>query len=147
VVRGVVEHGDQRGRLLGFPTANLSIEGVVIPDGVWAGWFERASGERHGAAISIGSRPTFYGRDGARLIEVHVLDLDADLYDEVVTVWLVTRLRAQRRFKSIEALVEQLRADVTASRAWCTAGWQPDDTEVPLRVGQGLVLNGEMLAG
>jgi FAD synthase len=117
VVRGCVEHGDERGRTIGFPTANLSIEGEVLQDGVWAGWLDRGDA-RHAAAISIGGRPTFYGRHGFRLLEAHVLDFDDDIYDEVVTVWLCERLRGQRRFPSVDALVTQLRSDVAASRRW-----------------------------
>jgi FAD synthase len=117
VVRGCVEHGDERGRTIGFPTANLSIEGEVLQDGVWAGWLD-VGDVRHAAAISIGGRPTFYGRHGFRLLEAHVLDFDADIYDEVVTVWLCERLRGQRRFRSVDALIAQLRADVAESRRW-----------------------------
>jgi len=72
VVRGAVERGDQRGRTLGFPTANLSIDGTALEDGVWAGWLDRGAG-LHLSAISVGGRPTFYGRAGQRLLEAHVL--------------------------------------------------------------------------
>jgi riboflavin kinase/FMN adenylyltransferase len=117
-VRGIVSLGDQRGRTLGFPTANLAIAGLAVSDGVFAGWLQRADGELHAAAISIGGRPTFYGRGGIRLVEAHVLDFDGDLYGEVVAVGLELRLRAQRRFDSIDELVAQLRADVTETRRW-----------------------------
>lgn len=117
VVRGGVEHGDQRGRTLGFPTANLAITDDALLDGVWAGWVDHRGG-RHTAAISVGSRPTFYGRHGFRLLEAHLLDFDDDLYDEVVDVWLVHRLRGQRRFAGVADLTAQLTADVAATRAW-----------------------------
>jgi len=126
VVRGQVEQGDRRGRTIGFPTANLPIEGTLIDDGVWAGFLDRASGQRHPAAISIGTRPTFYGVAGFRLLEVHVIDFDADLYGEIVTVWLGKRLRGQQRFSGLQPLVEQLRRDVAAAEQWCrTADWHP----------------------
>jgi riboflavin kinase/FMN adenylyltransferase len=125
-VRGPVELGDQRGRTIGFPTANIAIEGTGVEDGVWAGWLDRADATRHAAAVSIGSRSTIYGRHGFRLLEAHVLDFDDDLYDEVVTVFLCQRLRGQKRFPSLDALKEQLQQDVAFSRQWCEgSGWQP----------------------
>jgi len=125
VVRGCVEHGDERGRTIGFPTANLSIDGTELDDGVWAGWLDRGT-SRHLAAISVGGRPTFYGRDGFRLLEAHVLDFDDDLYDTEVTVWMCHPLRGQRRFESLDALVAQLNSDIGACRAWHDAdAWHP----------------------
>lgn len=120
IIQGIVARGDQRGRTLGFPTANLPIAGLSVPDGVFSGWLQRADGELHAAAISVGGRPTFYGRSGVRLVEAHVLDFDADLYEEVVTVSLEVRLRAQRRFGEIHELIEQLQADIVQTAAW----WQ-----------------------
>ncbi|MET0460694.1 MAG: riboflavin kinase [Ilumatobacteraceae bacterium] len=117
VVRGGVERGDQRGRTLGFPTANLPIEHGELLDGVWAGWVD-CRGQRHAAAISVGHRPTFYGREGFRLLEAHLLDFDAEIYDEIVDVWLCHRLREQRRFAGVAELTAQLAADVAATRAW-----------------------------
>jgi riboflavin kinase/FMN adenylyltransferase len=117
VVRGGVERGDQRGRTLGFPTANVAISNDELLDGVWAGWVDCPSG-RHVAAISIGNRPTFYGRAGFRLLEAHLLDFDGDLYGDIIDVWLVHRLRGQRRFASVAELTTQLTADVAAARAW-----------------------------
>ncbi len=75
-VRGTVEHGDGRGRELGFPTANVSVpERVCLPaDGVYAGTFEAADGVERVAALSIGRRPTFYADQGLLLLEAHVLD-------------------------------------------------------------------------
>jgi riboflavin kinase/FMN adenylyltransferase len=137
VVRGGVEHGDERGRTLGFPTANLSIAGTTLDDGVWAGWADRGT-SRHLAAISVGGRPTFYGREGFRLLEAHILDFNADLYDEVITVWLCHRLRGQRRFPSLESLVQQLHADMAACRNWHqAAAWHPPAssiTDIPVGV-------------
>jgi cysteine desulfurase family protein (TIGR01976 family) len=122
-VRGVVEPGDQRGRTLGFPTANIALpdEAGDVEDGVWAGWVERADGTRLTAAVSIGRRPTYYGSDGLRLIEAHVLDFDGDLYGEVLTVYLRCHLRAQRAFDSGDALIAALAEDVAATRIWSEA--------------------------
>ena len=75
-------------------------------------------------------------------IEAHLLDFDEDLYDEVVTVWLVSRLRAQRAFASVDALVAQLHDDVEATRTWSETGWRPEDVDVRLLPGRGFVLSG-----
>ncbi|SED85719.1 bifunctional riboflavin kinase/FAD synthetase [Ruania alba] len=119
-MRGLVVHGQARGRELGFPTANLATDasGTVPADGVYAGWLLRdparvGPGEavRRPAAISIGTNPTFDGT--VRQVEAHVLGRrDLDLYDEQVVVEFVRRLRPTVRFDGIEALVEQMRADV-----------------------------------
>src|SRR3546814_7724261 len=73
-VRGVVAHGDERGRELGFPTANVSVPGdILLPaDGIYAGWLVRADGEVLPSALSPGRRPTFYAEAHASLLEVHV---------------------------------------------------------------------------
>jgi riboflavin kinase/FMN adenylyltransferase len=112
-VRGLVAHGDERGRELGFPTANVAVSGdVLLPaDGIYAGWFERADGAAHPAAISIGRRPTFYDQAHASLLEAHLLGFTGDLYDEHVRVRFVTRLRGEERFESVDELVDQMRRD------------------------------------
>jgi riboflavin kinase / FMN adenylyltransferase len=117
-VRGVVAHGDERGRELGFPTANVSVPGdILLPaDGIYAGWFERADGSVLPAAISLGRRPTFYAEAHASLLEAHVLDFSGDLYDEAVRVRFVERLRGEVRFDTAEALVEQMRRDCDDAR-------------------------------
>jgi riboflavin kinase / FMN adenylyltransferase len=117
-VRGVVAHGDERGRELGFPTANVSVPGdILLPaDGIYAGWFERAGGEALPAAISLGRRPTFYAEAHASLLEAHVLDFSGDLYDEAVKVRFVERLRGEERFDSVEALVAQMKQDCERAR-------------------------------
>lgn len=117
-VRGVVAAGEKRGRELGFPTANVSVPGdILLPaDGIYAGWFERADGAVHPAAISLGRRPTFYVEAHASLLEAHVLDFDGDLYDEHVRVRFIARLRGEVRFESPEALVDQIRLDCEEAR-------------------------------
>lgn len=121
VVRGTIEHGDHRGRTLGVPTANIAMDDLELEEGVWAGWFERTDGTVHASAISIGVRSTFYGRHGVRLLEAHLLDFDGDLYGEEVEVSLVQRLRGQRTFNSLEALIAQMSADIAATRRWSTS--------------------------
>ena len=116
-VRGLVDHGDARGRELGFPTANIGIPAhVALPaDGVYAGHYVRPDGKSWASAISLGRRPTFYAERGARLLEAYLLDFDGDLYDEVGTVQFERLLRPQERFDSVDALIIQLRHDVEAT--------------------------------
>jgi riboflavin kinase / FMN adenylyltransferase len=117
-VRGVVERGDQRGaEHLGMPTANLTVpERICLPaDGVYAGTFVAEDGVERPAAISVGTRPTFYD-DGDVLVEAYVLDFDGDLYAQRVKVRFREWVRGQERFDSTEALVEQMNADVEATR-------------------------------
>lgn len=110
--------GDQRGRQLGFPTANVEVSGIELPpDGVYAGWLEDEHGVRRLAAVSIGGRPTYYGEHGARLVEAHVLDFSGDLYGQRVTVGVGSVVRPQERFSTVEELVAQMGADVAAIRA------------------------------
>ena len=96
-VRGTVVLGDQRGRLLGFPTANVEVPNqVCLPaDGVYAGWYERPDGDVHPCAINLGRRPTFYEHADHSLLEAHLLDFDGDLYGERAEVAL-RPLPAQR---------------------------------------------------
>jgi riboflavin kinase/FMN adenylyltransferase len=117
-LRGVVAHGEKRGRELGFPTANLEVskEMQTCADGVYAGWYLRPDGTRHQTAISVGRQPTFYESRPYSLVEAHLLDFHGDLYDEVGTVELVARLRGQEKFASIEALVDQMSSDVAQTR-------------------------------
>jgi riboflavin kinase/FMN adenylyltransferase len=117
-VRGVVERGDQRGaEHLGMPTANLTVpERICLPaDGVYAGTFVAEDEVERPAAISVGTRPTFY-EDGDVLVEAYVLDFDGDLYGQRVKVRFRQWVRGQERFDSTEELVEQMNADVEATR-------------------------------
>jgi riboflavin kinase/FMN adenylyltransferase len=113
---GEVVHGDKRGRLIGFPTANLAVwEEQVIPlNGVYAGW-ATVRGERYAAVTNIGTRPTFDGM--AIRVEPHLLDFDADIYGEMLTITFEERLRAEQKFSGIDALRAQLALDVAAARS------------------------------
>ncbi|PRY10797.1 riboflavin kinase [Kineococcus rhizosphaerae] len=131
-VEGVVEHGDQRGRLLGFPTANIGVPEHGLRDGVWAGTVQldpEHDGPVHVAAVSVGHRPTYYGKDGDRLLEAHLLDFAGDLYDRRVLVRLHVRLRPQRRFSGSGELVEQMQRDVADTRAWAAASLPRNEPE------------------
>lgn len=118
-VRGVVIRGDQRGREIGYPTANVPAEGptAVPPDGVYAGWLRRLDGgDRLPAAISIGTNPTFEGVVGRR-VESYVLDrTDLELYGVEVEVSFVERLRGMEAYDSLEALLDQMALDVARAR-------------------------------
>jgi riboflavin kinase/FMN adenylyltransferase len=115
-VSGIVVHGAKRGRELGFPTANLTpeSEGLIPADGVYAGWLTD-SGTRYPAAISVGNNPTFEGVP-TKQVEAYVLDRDLDLYDHLVDVEFVERLRGMVAFTSIPDLVETMRGDVDRAR-------------------------------
>lgn len=110
VLVGPVIHGDSRGRTIGFPTANLHIpERMAIPaNGVYACWVER-NGARHAAVVNIGVRPTF--GVSTRTIEAHLLDFDDDLYGESIALHFVDRIREERRFDGVDALVAQIATD------------------------------------
>jgi riboflavin kinase/FMN adenylyltransferase len=114
-LEGVVVRGDQRGREIGFRTANLLCgRYTAIPaDGVYACWLVRR-GERLMAATSIGTNPTFNGRE--RRVEAYVLDFDGDLYGERLALDFVDRLREMRRYDGIDPLIAQIRQDVADTR-------------------------------
>jgi len=110
-IRGTVVHGHQRGRQLGYPTANLSreVDGFVPADGVYAAWLT-ARDIRYPAAVSIGNNPTFEGIVG-RQIEAHAIDAAFDIYDEVVDVSFVEYIRGMRKFPGPDELAVQMGAD------------------------------------
>ncbi|PVZ14421.1 bifunctional riboflavin kinase/FAD synthetase [Actinomycetospora cinnamomea] len=114
-LEGVVVRGDQRGRELGYPTANVDCgEHAAIPaDGVYACWFHHR-GQACPAAVSVGTNPTFSGR--VRTVEAFVLDADEDLYGARVAVDFVERLRGMDRFDSVDELIEQMDRDVERTR-------------------------------
>ena len=117
-IDGVVVRGDQRGREIGYPTANLEpLPWSAVPaDGVYAGRLVRPDGSRLPAAISIGTNPTFAGRE--RRVEAYVVDAapGLDLYGEHVGLTFASRLRETLRFDGVEPLVEQMGRDVEHTR-------------------------------
>jgi riboflavin kinase/FMN adenylyltransferase len=121
-LEGEVVSGDRRGRELGMPTANLVPDDrVVIPGhGVYA-----ATVDGRPAAVNVGVRPTFETGRGV-LVEAHLIDFEADLYGQTIRITFLERLRGERRFDSIEGLVEQMRADVEQARqAYAAASVSP----------------------
>lgn len=121
LLEGTVVTGDGRGRDLGMPTANIVPDDrLAVPGhGVYAAW---AHG--HPAAVNVGVRPTFDTGRGL-LIESYLLDYKGDLYGETLRVAFVDRLRGERRFASVEALVTQMREDVDEVRQICALGSVP----------------------
>ncbi|MFJ9777511.1 bifunctional riboflavin kinase/FAD synthetase [Kitasatospora sp. NPDC101157] len=121
-VEGVVVRGAQRGRELGYPTANVETvpHSAVPADGVYAGWLT-AQGERMPAAISVGTNPTFDGT--ARTVEAYAIDrVGLDLYGLHVAVDFLAYLRGMEKFDSIEALLDRMADDVKRARELTDAG-------------------------
>lgn len=110
-IRSTVVHGEQRGRTLGFPTANLSpaVEGFIPADGVYAAWLV-IDGERYGAAVSIGNNPTFEGVP-EKQVEAHAFDQNFDLYGRAVEVQFVDYIRGMRKFSGADELAAQMARD------------------------------------
>ena len=114
---GLVVRGDQLGRQIGFPTANLDVAGLQLPpNGVYAVRVAVA-GEEAPGVMNIGFRPTVAGAAPVLRVEVHLLDWEGDLYDQELTVRPVQRLRAEARFESLAALQAQIACDVASARA------------------------------
>jgi riboflavin kinase/FMN adenylyltransferase len=116
-LRGPVMKGDQRGRKIGFPTANIQVnEQHVLPgDGVYV-CRALVDGQRYGAVTNIGLRPTFDGK--RRTVEAYLLDFVDDIYGETVRLELLHRLRGEQKFDGIAALIAQINTDVAAAREW-----------------------------
>jgi riboflavin kinase/FMN adenylyltransferase len=116
-LQGLVSYGDQRGRTIGFPTANLNYahEKVVPASGIYACW-ANVRGERHQAAVNIGTNPTFTPNKQSLSVEAYVLDFSQDIYDETVTLEFIQRLRDELKYDSVEALIEQIHRDVSQTR-------------------------------
>lgn len=120
LLRGPVLHGDERGRQIGFPTLNIGVSADrwLPPNGVYV--TKAFVGDRvFNACTNIGVRPTFAG-DQKLLVETHLLDFEGDLYGELVTIELVHRLRAERKFDGIDVLRAQIQSDLAATREWFT---------------------------
>jgi len=123
-IAGEVVHGDKRGRELGYPTANLIPDAAFVTPGhgVYAALARSLDGgdeaPAYAAAVSIGVRPTFVTGRG-ELIEAYLLDFDADIYGETLELAFRKRLRGEKRFESVDALIDQMAVDVDAARAIC----------------------------
>jgi riboflavin kinase / FMN adenylyltransferase len=117
MVEGTVVEGDQRGRELGFPTANIVPDDrLAIPGhGVYAAFADGVP-----AAVNVGIRPTFDSGRGV-LIETYLIDREEDLYGRILRVALVARLRGERRFTGVEELIAQMRIDVLDAKRVCAS--------------------------
>ena len=128
---GLVVPGAQRGRAIGFPTANLRLRTpTALPrDGVYAGLVRNVDGPWlcRAAAISVGTNPTFDGRE--RTVEAHLLDFDGDLYGRHLQVRSVRRLRGMVRYADVQSLIDAIAEDVMATRRLVDA----PDLDVPAR--------------
>jgi riboflavin kinase / FMN adenylyltransferase len=123
-IEGRVQHGDQRGRTIGFPTANLDTTRVVLPpDGVYAVVVDLVAETGAEAlapgVMNIGRRPTVSSasRENARTVEVHLLDIARDLYGQTLRVHIVRKIRDERRFPGLDALKAQISLDAVEARA------------------------------
>jgi len=113
---GEVVHGDHRGRVMGFPTANLQLEEsqkILPPNGVYACYADTPEGTAP-AIVNIGIRPTF-DRPG-HLLEAHLLDFNSDLYHRTIRIRFVKRIRSEVRFPDMQSLISQINTDVAACR-------------------------------
>jgi riboflavin kinase/FMN adenylyltransferase len=120
-ILGAVTRGDQLGKKIGFPTANLSAHSEQFPpNGVYLAeaWFE---GVLYHGVVNLGYRPTVTGGKSQRLLEIHLLDFERDIYGEDLEVRFVRYLRPERKFESVEALARQIHADVQQARELCAA--------------------------
>jgi riboflavin kinase/FMN adenylyltransferase len=118
-IQGLVVRGDQRGREMGYPTANVAVQpGMALPaDGVYAGWVTRLDvpSPRWPAAISVGTNPTFDGLE--RRVEAYVLDrTDLELYGVEIAVDFYARMRGQVKYEGMQSLVKQMKRDVEEIR-------------------------------
>jgi riboflavin kinase/FMN adenylyltransferase len=117
-IDGRVVRGDGRGRGIGVPTANIEPENEILPElGVYAGRvaLDDQPAVRHPAVVNLGRRPTFAGQE--TVLEAHLLRYGGDLYGRRLRLELLARLREERRFESVEALVAQIRKDAAAAEA------------------------------
>lgn len=116
-ITGAVSHGDSRGEKIGFPTANLKPpeEKLLPKDGVYV---TRSIWQKQvfPSVTNIGTRPTFHGEAAPRIIEVHFIDFKARLYDEMIQVEFLERIRDEKKFSSVEELVSQIQRDVQYAR-------------------------------
>jgi len=116
-VSGPVVHGDGRGHLINIPTANIAYppDKLIPANGIYATW-AWVKGARHASATNVGVNPTFTPDKTTPNVETYLLDFDRDLYGQEVKIEFVARLRDEMKVPSVEALVEQIRADVVRTR-------------------------------
>jgi riboflavin kinase/FMN adenylyltransferase len=112
-VAGRVSRGEQRGRTLGFPTANLAdVVQLLPPLGVYAGCATIPNGKKFRAVLNLGSRPTFHSNPATSL-EIHLLEFQGDLYDQKIEICPLQYLRDEQKFADSAALQQQIRKDIS----------------------------------
>jgi riboflavin kinase/FMN adenylyltransferase len=116
-LQGLVAHGDQRGRTIGFPTANLDYarEKVIPASGIYACW-AYVGDEKYKAAVNIGTNPTFTPDKTTLNVEAYLVDFDRDIYGEVMRLEFMQRLRDELQYTTVDALIEQIELDVKKTR-------------------------------
>lgn len=120
-ILGTVTHGDNLGKKIGFPTANLSAHSEQFPpNGVYFA-DARVNGVLYYGVINLGYRPTVSSGKSERVLEIHMLDFDRDIYGEDVEVRFMRHLRPERKFESLESLAQQIELDVRRARELCAA--------------------------
>ena len=122
-VSGEVQHGDTRGRTLGYPTANVALPACGLAHGIYAVRVALPDGGLRDGVASYGRRPTF--DDGAPLLEVNLFDFSGDLYGQAITVEFVGHIRGEERFESAESLVARMDIDAAQARAILAADTVP----------------------
>jgi riboflavin kinase/FMN adenylyltransferase len=118
-LQGTVVHGDQRGRTLGYPTANIWVEGGIMAPalGVYGVWVHHRM-RRFAGMANLGLRPTFAGCTASEVrLEVYILDFDEDIYGDLLTVEFMYRVRSEKMFTGADKLKEQLQADEDSIRS------------------------------
>jgi riboflavin kinase/FMN adenylyltransferase len=121
-ILGTVVGGDKMGKKLGFPTANLSAHSEQFPpNGVYVAEAD-LDGQIHQGVLNLGSRPTIHADVNERVLEIHLLDFDHDIYDYDVEVRFVAYLRPEQKFDGLDALKRQIQADVRAARQTLSGG-------------------------
>ena len=115
-ILGTVTRGDNLGKKIGFPTANLSAHSEQFPpNGVYAAE-AKIDNQLHRGVINLGTRPTVSGGKSERVLEIHLFDFDRDIYGRDVEVRFLKFLRSEKKFENLEALVQQIRQDVKQAR-------------------------------
>jgi riboflavin kinase/FMN adenylyltransferase len=120
-ILGTVTGGEKLGKKIGFPTANLSAHSEQFPpNGVYfaEAWLERVL--LHGV-VNLGYRPTVSSGESERILEIHLLDFDRDIYGEDLEIRFVRYLRPEKKFENVDALIRQINADVQKAREFCAA--------------------------
>jgi riboflavin kinase/FMN adenylyltransferase len=124
-VRGPVAEGDRRGRMIGFPTANVAVDQhrMLPGDGVYVchAWI---GDRRYGAVTNVGVRPTFAGT--RRTVEAYVLDFAGDIYGETLRLDFLHHLRGEQKFDGVAALIAQITKDISAAREWLKTHTSPE---------------------